>query len=89
MAISRQVKCINKGDRYNPHTRIINIGGDGWKESQPAAIKQIQTGTHSYWVNAGGFTANVIVEFHNGNPYLKTDRDTTTVDNLLSLKECS
>ena len=88
MATSRQVKCINKGDRYNPHTRITNIGGDGWKESQPTAIRQIQAGSHSYWVNAGGYTANVIVAYHNSNPYLKTDRDTTTVDNLLSLDEC-
>ena len=89
MAISRQVKCINKGDRYNPHTRITSIGGDGWKEPQQTAIRQIQAGTHSYWVSGAGFTTTVIVAFHNGNPYLKTDRDTTTVDNLLSLYECS
>ncbi len=88
MPISRQVTCINKGDRYNPHTRITAIGGSGWKESQSNAIKQIQNGTYSYWVSAGGYTANVIIAYHNGNPYLKTDRDTTTTDNLLSLKEC-
>ena len=88
MAISRQVKCINKGDRYNPNTRITNIGGDGWKETQSTAIRQIQTSTHTHWVSVGGYVANVIVQFHNGNPYIKTDRDTTTIDNLLSLPEC-
>jgi hypothetical protein len=88
MATSRQVKCINKGDRYNPHTRITHIGGDGWKETQLSAIGQIQTGTYAYWVSVGGLVANVIVAFHNTNRYLKTDKDSSTVDNLLSLKEC-
>lgn len=88
MPISRQVKCINKGDRFNPHTRITSIGGDEWKETQPNAIRQIQALTHSYWVRVNGNVVNVIVAFHNGNPYLKTESDTTTVDNLLSLPEC-
>lgn len=88
MAISRQVKCINKREHYNPHERIINIGGDWGKVSQPIAISQIQAGTYSYFVNVGIYNANVIIAYHNSNPYLKTDRDSTTVDNLLSLKEC-
>ena len=88
MSISRQVKCINKGDRYNPHTRIISIGGTGWKEAQQTAIKQILNNTHSYWVSVGGISSIVIVAYHNLFPYLKTNRDTTTIDNLLSLDEC-
>lgn len=86
--IRRQVKCINKGDRLNPHTHITNIGGDGWKETQQNAVRQIQNNTHSYWVSVNGFTANVIVAYHNANPYLKTDRDNIMIDNLLSLPEC-
>lgn len=88
MVTSIQVTCINKGDRSNPHTRITTIGGDGWKESQANAIRQIQKGTHSYWVSVGNNRTDVIVAEHNGNPYLKTKADTTTVDNLLNLSEC-
>jgi hypothetical protein len=88
MATSRQVTCIHKGDRRNQHTRITTIGGDGWKESQANAIKQIQNGTHAYWVSVGSYRTDVIIAYHNGNPYLKTKADTTAVDNLLSLPEC-
>ena len=88
MATQRQVKCINKSNRYNPHERILSIGGDWGKVSQQTAISQIQNGTHSYYVSEGFITAWVIVASHNGNLYLKTDRDNTTVDNLLSLPEC-
>lgn len=88
MAISRQIKCINKSDRYNPHERIISVGGDWGKISQPEAIRSIENGTYSYFVKVGIYDAKVIIATHNGNKYLKTDRDTTTVDNLLSLPEC-
>lgn len=88
MATSRQVTCINKGDRSNPHTRITSIGGSNWKESQANAIRQIENGTYTYWVSVDNNRTNVIIAYHNGNPYLKTEADTTTVDNLLSLPEC-
>lgn len=86
--IVRQVTCINKTNRYNPYERIQAIGGSWGKETQPTAVSQIEKGTHSYYVKVGLSDANVIVAIHNGNKYLKTNRDTTTVDNLLSLPEC-
>lgn len=88
MAIRRQVKCINKTDRYNRHEKIRNIGGDWGKVSEAEAITQIRNGSFSYYVNVGVYTANVIIADYMGRPYLKTDRDTTTQDNLLSLPEC-
>lgn len=86
--ITRQVKCINKKQHFNPHERIINIGGDWGKVSQIDAISQIKKGTHSYFVRIGIYDAKVIIAYHNLFPYLKTERDTTTVDNLLHLDEC-
>lgn len=86
--ISREVTCINKREHYNPHERIINIGGTWGKVSQPEAIRQIDAKTHNYYVYVGIYRAEVIVAYHNGNPYLKTTRDSTTVDNLLHLKDC-
>lgn len=89
-----EVKCINKSDRYNPHERIINIGGvnqDGtrWKLSQQEAIAGIDSGKWSFQVTMGGRTVKVIVsKSSSGNKYLKTVADGEQPDNLLSLPEC-
>ncbi|HTR81758.1 MAG TPA: DUF3892 domain-containing protein [Bacteroidota bacterium] len=92
MAQRRRVSCINKSDRYNPHERIINVGGVenhlNWKMSQPDAIKGILAKTHSFYVQAGGYTTEVEVAYHQQHPYLRTVEDPTRVDNLLSLPEC-
>lgn len=94
MAQRVQVTCINKREHYNPHERIINIGGvnsDGsrWKMSQPKAIESIENGTYNFFVSVAGYTTDVIVATHQGNKYLKTQPDATGKDNLLSLPECS
>jgi len=94
MAESRQVTCINKSDRYNPHERILNIGGknaDGtrWKFRQQDAIAGIESGTWSFYVSVGGSTVRVIVaKTAAGHKYLKTENDGERPDNLLSLPEC-
>ena len=52
----REVKCINKTDRYSPHDRIQAIGGvesgTRWKMSQPAAIAAIESSVHSFYVKS-------------------------------------
>ncbi len=89
-----EIKCINKSDRQNRHERIQNIGGinpDGsqWQLSEDKAIGYIDDGTYSFWTKGGGEETNVIVVKHSsGRRYLKTEADTTTKDNLLSLPEC-
>ena len=83
-----QVTCINKSDRYSRHERIRNIGGSGWRHTQEQAIRNIETGINDYYTQGGGQRAKVIVATHDGHKYLKTDSDTTTRDNLLSLPEC-
>ncbi|MCX6142463.1 MAG: DUF3892 domain-containing protein [Ignavibacteriales bacterium] len=93
MAQRVQVSCINKREHYNPHERIINIGGvnpngNRWKRSQPKAIESIEDGTYDFFVSVGGYTTDVIVARHEGHKYLKTKPDATGKDNLLNLPEC-
>lgn len=83
-----QVRCINKTDRYDAHERIRNIGGDGWQHAEDEAICYIESGTHSYFVARGGYSADVIVAERSGHKYLKTRSDGEQPDNLLALPEC-
>lgn len=95
MASSLEIKCINKSDRYSVHERILNIGGlhsDGtrWKLSLTQAIKGIEEGILTFFVNKAGRKVNVIiVKTSLGNKYLKTEADTTETNNLLELPECN
>ncbi len=95
MATSHEIKCINKSDRYNIHERILSIGGiknDGthWKLSLANAIKGIEDGEWTFYVNnINGRKVNVIIaKTVMGNKYLKTEADTTEKNNLLELPEC-
>ncbi|MCX6168675.1 MAG: DUF3892 domain-containing protein [Ignavibacteriales bacterium] len=93
MAPRIRVSCINKHEHYNPHERIINIGGvnlDGsrWKMAQQKVIVAIKKGEYAFYVKVGNYETNVIVSTHNGNEYIKTLPDATGKDNLLNLPEC-
>lgn len=91
--MATRIECINKDDHYSSHERIHNIGGvnaDGTRWNLPLddAIRGIEDGTWSFYVQAGGRSVNVIVAEHNGHKYLKTESDGYSPDNLLSLPEC-
>ncbi len=93
MSIRIRVSCINKREHYNPHERIINIGGvnhDGsrWKMSQQKVIESIKKGEYDFYVRVGNYEATVIVSTYNDNEYLKTYPDAIGKDNLLNLPEC-
>jgi hypothetical protein len=94
MPSRHEVLCITKSDRYNPHERILSIGGrndDGtaWKLPQPDAIQGIEAGKWAFYVRRGGITANVVIAISRyGHKYLKTEADGEQPDNLLSLPEC-
>ncbi len=95
MATSRQIKCINKPLRQDSHQRITHIGGD-WgtygnriKITEEEGIRHIEQGIYNYHVKVGNRDVNVFISTHNGRKYLRTTSDDTTVDNLLSLPECS
>lgn len=89
MATRVQISCINKSDRTNPHERIRNVGGPGWKWSEAQAIAAIEAKTYEFFVSRGGRTIDVVVQKSAaGNKYLKTKEDGVTPDNLLALPEC-
>ena len=52
--MSRQVKCVNKQHRQNPHERILYIGGIvggvPWKVSQIQAIADVERDPTAYQV---------------------------------------
>jgi len=93
--MARQVMCINKQDRDNPHERILFIGGvqggQRWKHSQTDAIANIESGRESYYVTDQNTKQSVWVIVKTsrlGHKYLTTEADGDTQNNLLSLPEC-
>lgn len=93
MPENKQISCINKNDRSSAYERISFVGGthggNKWKLSLSDAIKSIENGTYSFYTSVGGHVRKVIVASRNGTKYLKTDADSDTPDNLLSLPECA
>ncbi len=94
MASCHEIKCINKTNRFDPHERILAIGGinpngKNWKLTQEAAIEGIEAGKWSFYVATRGKAINVIVAISRfGHKYLKTEADGEQPNNLLSLYEC-
>ncbi|SOE98049.1 Protein of unknown function [Burkholderia sp. OK233] len=94
MTARHRVLCINKADRENRHERISHIGGlnadkSRWRITQASAIDGVESGKWAFYVVAGNITAEVIISTSaEGHKYLKTNRDSSIVDNLLSLPEC-
>lgn len=94
MASSHEILCINKDDRQNPQERITHIGGrnsptERWKLSLDSAIRSIEKGEYTFFVNRGDQRVDVIISTsRSGRKYLKTRNDGEEPNNLLSLPEC-
>ena len=94
MASQHEIECVDKSDRYDPHERILHVGGrnaDGsrWKVTQSAAVEGIESGKWAFYVLSGGRRVNVVVAVSRfGNKYIKTESDGEQPNNLLSLPEC-
>ncbi|MGF6439792.1 DUF3892 domain-containing protein [Paraburkholderia youngii] len=94
MAMRIEVFCISKTNKESRHEAISHIGGknaDGsrWKISEKDAVKGIETGKWNFYVGGDGQTADVLVwQTPQGHKFLRTGRDLTTADDLLSLPEC-
>lgn len=94
MAEEVQISCINKIPRNDPYHRITHVGGKHngkqWKETLDAAIKHIESGTYSFYVQQPyAKKVKVVVAISPArNKYLKTEADAKEPNNLLSLPEC-
>lgn len=88
-----QIRYVNKVPRQDIHNAIRAVGGvngDGkvWRLSLQDAVTGALQQTYRFYVAAGGQSSWVIVAKSSaGHMYLKTEADTTLVDNLLSLPE--
>jgi hypothetical protein len=88
-----EVICIRKSDRYNPHERILGIGGNSggtrWCLTQEQAIAAIENRQYEFFVRVNAREVCVIAAVsHYGNKYLKTEADGEQPNNLLSLRGC-
>lgn len=86
----RVVSIANRAYSSDPLERVEAIGGTNadhshWKLSQAAAIAAIEAGTDEFFVNAGDRPVKLIVLTHAGEKYLRTEREKTHPDDLLSL----
>ena len=93
MADNIEIKCVKKSSRTDPHERIHGVGGMNpsgtrWYLSLDDAIAGIEAGKWKFWTAGGGKSVWVIIAYHNGHKYLKTEADGVHPNNLLSLPEC-
>jgi len=85
--MATEITCIVP-DSSDPGARIDAVGGSGWQKDEDTVIREIDNGTESYYTNANGQRADVVVMRDRDAPYLRTDPDATTANNLLSLPNC-
>jgi hypothetical protein len=92
MANRYQIKCINKPNRQSPVEHITHVGGFGtsqWKLTVEDVIQRIESGNEGFFVRVGNYEVDVFVVSPAGRrKYIRTERDSTKLDNLLSLPEC-
>jgi hypothetical protein len=87
----RAVSVVNRAYSRDPFERVEAIGGVAgsnqtrWQLSQAAAIAAIEAGTDEFFVHAADREVKLIVLTHGGQKYLKTEREKTHPDDLLSL----
>jgi hypothetical protein len=86
--VATEITCIVP-DSMDPGERIDAVGGSGWQKDEDTVINEIDSGTESYYTNAAGQRAAVVVMTDKPTKYLRTDPDTTTANNLLSLPNCN
>lgn len=85
--MATEITCIVP-DSSDPGARIDAVGGPGWQKDEDTVIREINGGA-DYETNAAGQHAKVVVMTDKTPNYLRTDPDTTTANNLLSLPTCS
>jgi hypothetical protein len=92
MAARIEVIFVKKQDSDNPNERIITIGGVNnndtrWRLTQDQAIRGIEDGLYSFYVDEDGQAIDVVVGVHDGKKYLKAGTNGTGKDHLLELPE--
>jgi hypothetical protein len=86
----RAVSIVNRAYSSDPLERIASIGGTypdrkSWCLTQAAAIAVIEAGTDEFFVQAEGQKVKLVVVARGGEKYLKSERESSHPDELLSL----
>lgn len=80
----RRVTCTGKDSNGN----ITSLGGAWGSVTTAAAIREIELGINTYYVQAYGRRADVHVVDGPYGKYLRTDPNASCSDNLDSLPNC-
>jgi hypothetical protein len=83
----REVTQTGK-DRYGDITALCNSGSSWSPRSKADAIRDIESGDHTYHVKWPSQRTEIRVVNGSTGKYLRTDRDNTTKNNLLDLPNC-
>lgn len=80
-----QIQCVDKAAHGCEHiTHVGGNAGGGWRLTVEAVIDLLAAGQRFYTA-ARGMKAYVEIATSRGRRYLRTERNGTTTDNLLSL----
>jgi len=83
----RRVTATGK-DSDGDITKLCN-GGELWSpRSKADAVRDIETKTHSYYVNRAGHRSEVHVVTVDGKKHLRTNADKSSQNNLDNLPDC-
>ena len=86
--MKRYVTATRK-DKDRDITALCNAGAPWSPRSKSGAISDIENKTHEYWVNwLNSPETRIRVVGSGTGKYLRTDRDSTTRNNLDDLPDC-
>ena len=91
LAVAFRITCI---EQRSPGARIAAVGGENpdgsrWTVRVGQAVRMMESGRFRFFVDVDGRDAEVLVGVSaTGRRYLRTEMDTTEVNNLLSLPSC-
>jgi hypothetical protein len=70
-------------------TALCSPGASWSPRSKADAISDIESGLHTYYVDAAGYRTTVtVVKQSDGTKYLRTTADKTSRNNLANLPDC-
>lgn len=84
----RRVTCIARPYRNLGYEGIIRLGGFGWNEPVEQVMADIAAETHVYYTSDGVTHNGLRVVQGESGPYLRTDTEPVSVNNLLNLPDC-
>ncbi len=76
------------GPSGHPEKAVNEVAGATWKMKREAAIGWLTVDSHTFFIKQGDQKIYLIVATHNGQSWLRTDKDWAQPNLLLSLPEC-